>query len=125
MTRKQKFNYNQLTLPLSEVRDRAAALSIDHRAKAFWFLASTCMLSFVLYVYAVNATAHNVAMRASLEREAAELTGELATLEFQYISLQGDVTLARAAEYGFEEVKEPLYVSKTSGNSLSFNTQSR
>ncbi len=64
-------------------------------------------------------------MRASLEREAAELTGELATLEFQYISLQGDVTLARAAEYGFEEVKEPLYVSKTSGNSLSFNTQSR
>ncbi len=124
MMRKQKFNYNQLSLPLGEGR-AATALSFENRTKAFWALSSACLLSLVLYVYAVNATAHNVAMRASLEREAAELTGELASLEFQYINLQGDVTLTRAAEYGFEEVKEPLYVSKTAGNSLSFNTQSR
>jgi len=66
-----------------------------------------------------------VALRASLEREATELSGELATLEFQYIARTGEVTLEMAQQYGFVEVKEPLYVSRDGAPSLSFNTENR
>ncbi len=112
-----------MTLPFSQ--GRAMAFSYEHRTAAFWVLSAACLLSLVTYVYAVNATAHNVSLRASLERESTELNTELATLEFQYIALKSGVTLETAHEYGFTEVKEPLYVSRGENNSLSFNTQSR
>ena len=120
----KNINLNQLSLPFSQGRSRA--ISYDDRVRAFWFLTGACFLSLVVYVYAVNATARNVALRASLEKESTELGAELATLEFQYIDLKGEVTIERAGEYGFQEVKEPLYVSRESSEaSLSFNTQNR
>jgi hypothetical protein len=124
MKRKINFNEQQLTLPFGQ--GRVMAFSYEHRAKTFWILSAACLLSLVSYVYAVNATAHNVSQRASLEREATELNTELATLEFQYIGLKSGVTLETAHEYGFTEVEKPLYVSRGEGRgSLSFNTQSR
>lgn len=125
-----RHNESQLSLPFSS-RGTAgsaasSALSYDNRQRFFWTLASACLLSLGLYIYAVNATAHNVAMRAALETEASSLNANLATLEFRYISLKNEVTLETARQYGFTEVKEPTYVSReASASSLSFNTQTR
>lgn len=95
----------------------------EDRVRAFWFLASLCFVAFGFYVYAVSATAHNVAMRAELEREASNISAELATLEFQYIKLQNEVTLSRALELGFTEVETPLYATRGDYHSFSFNTR--
>lgn len=115
-------NFNQLTLPFSQGR-KSIAISLDDRSKAFWFLAGACLFSLVVYIYAVNATAHHVAERASLEEKSAELNADLATLEFQYIAMTSNVTLDVAKSYGFTEVEKPLYVSRDKEESLSFNTE--
>jgi len=98
-------------------------LSYENRAHLFWFLAGVSFLSLFIYFYAINATARNVALRGNLERETQELSSEIAKLEFEYIELRGKVTLEKARELGFAEVKEPLYITtRKSGESLSFNT---
>lgn len=95
----------------------------EDRVRAFWFLLSLCFIAFGFYVYAVSATAHNVAMRAELGREASNISAELATLEFQYIKLQNEVTLSKAQELGFAEVEAPLYATRGDYHTFSFNTR--
>jgi hypothetical protein len=122
---KKRMSLNQLPLPfLSQrgVQSRVRSISIDDRARAFWFLAGALIFALGAYVYAVNATAHHVAERASLEREATDLNAALADLEFQSIALKNDITLEVARAHGFEEVEQPLYVAKKSAASLSLNT---
>ena len=127
MKKNINLNLNQLSLPFSSLgskRGMARALSsvsYDDRAKAFWFLTGACLFALATYVYAVNATAHHVAERAALEREASDLSAEIATLEFRSIALKGDITLDLARQYGFEEVEKPLYVASDKADSLSFN----
>ena len=74
-------------------------------------------------MYAVNALARNVAERQELERQVASLSAELGALEFAYIEKRNAITLEMARELGFSEVKSPLYVSRGTASSLSFNTQ--
>ncbi len=107
------------------MKSKIKAISYEDRARTFWFLASVCLISLGAYVYAVNATAHHVAMRAELEREAVELHTELAELEFQYIKLKNEVTIDVARELGFTEVQNPLYIARENTASLSFNSESR
>lgn len=125
MNMKTRISLNQLSLPFGQRAGgrRALALSYEDRVKAFWFLSSALLVAFVAYVYAVNATAHHVAERAALEREASNLNAELATLEFQSIAMKNDVTIEVARQYGFEEVAQPLYVAKKSDAALSFNAK--
>ncbi len=134
---KRKLNLNQLALPFDLLGQRSfsslgrkggmaralSSVSYDDRVKAFWFLAGACLFALATYVYAVNATAHHVAERAALEREASDLSAEIATLEFKSIALKGDITLELAHQYGFKEVEQPLYVAADKDNSLSFNAQ--
>ncbi len=116
-------NLNQLALPFGQTR--SDVLSYENRAKAFWALSFVCLACLVIYIYAVNATARNVSLRASLEREANDLNTEIASLEFQYIARTNNITPEIARQYGFVETAEPLYVSKGEDSSLSFNTQNR
>ena len=120
MTRKITFNHNQLTLPLGE--RGSIAISYDHRARFFLVLATISILSFVAYIYAINATARNVAVRQDLERQIADIATDLDSLEFSYIELKNNVTMELAYQYGFSEVRNPLYVSRTRPTALSFNT---
>ncbi len=120
---KTKMTLNQMSLPFGEAK--AELLSYDNRVKTFWTLAMLCLLAFVAYFYAINVTAHNVAQRGALEREAGNLTTEIASLEFQYIGLKDQVTIETAHGLGFKEVSNPLYVARGGNNSLSFNTVNR
>lgn len=99
--------------------------SIEDRQRFFWFLAGICFFSLILYIYAIEATARNVALRANLETRVAEANGQLSSLEFAYIELKNNVSIELARSYGFEEVGSPLYVSRSTANSLTLNTESR
>jgi len=125
MKKNLNLNLNQLPLPFSNGKTAKvlSAVSYDDRVRAFWFLAGAFLFALATYIYAVNATAHHVAERAALEREAANLSSEIATLEFQSIALKSDITLDVARSYGFTEVEKPLYVSADKANSLSFNAE--
>lgn len=121
MSRKIQFNYNQPELPFGERRSKA--LSIDDRQRFFWFLAGVSLLSLAVYVYAINATAHHIAVRQNLEKEVAQATSNLGSLEFARIELTNAVTIDTAEEYGFTEVRQPLYVTRDSADSLTLNTE--
>lgn len=124
MSRKFIFNNeNQMPLPFSQSgQTRSRAISIEDRERTFWFLASVSLLSLFVYIYAINAAAHHIAVRQNLEKEVAETNTRLSTLEFNVIALKNNVTLEVAQSYGFEEVSAPLYVSRTSSaSSLTFN----
>lgn len=123
MNKRNTANYNQLYLPFGERGSKV--LSLEARQKAFWFLVSVSVFSLFIYVYAVNATAHHIATRQNLEREVAQVEGRLSSLEFASIALKNSITIETAREYGFAEVKEPLYVSRDSFNSLTLNTSVR
>jgi hypothetical protein len=122
MPRKINFdNDNQMHLPFNQAQSRS--ISFEDRERAFWFLVSASLLSLVVYVYAINAAAHHIAVRENLEKQVAETNARLGTLEFNVIALKNNITLEVAQNYGFSEVKAPLYVSRTGTESaLSFNT---
>jgi len=123
MNKRSISNYNQLYLPFGQRSGRV--LSLEDRQKAFWFMVSVSVFSLFVYVYAINATAHHIATRQNLEREVAQMEGRLSSLEFASIALKNSITIETAREYGFAEVKEPLYVSRDSLNTLTLNTSVR
>lgn len=119
--RRIKFNHNQLTIPFGDKSQ--IALSIDGRERFFWFLVSVSVFSLLIYVYAINAAAHHIAVRQNLESEVTALNSSLGSLEFDSIALKNAITMEVASIYGFEEVREPLYVSRNSpATALTLNT---
>lgn len=83
------------------------------------------ILSLSIYIYAVNATARNIVARQDLERQIANTRANLNSLEFAYIELKNNITIELAYLYGFKEVRNPLYISRTNPASLSYNTLRR
>ena len=102
--------------------NKTRTISYDNRVRFFWTMVVVSILSIFIYVYAVNATARNIVTRQSLERQIGNISANLNSLEFAYIELKNNVTIELAYYYGFKEVKNPLYVSRTNRASLSFNT---
>jgi hypothetical protein len=123
MNKRINSNFNQQSLPFGE--SKARAITLEDRQRVFWFLAGASALSIFIYIYAVNATAHHLAVRQNLESEVSEMSSEISRLEFEAIALRNDVTIDTARQLGFTEVKEPLYVSRTSAGSLTLNTVTR
>ena len=97
-------------------------LGYERRVIFFWILVGVSFLSLGAYIYAVNSMARSIAFRQSLEREMINVSANLHSLEFSYIELKNSVTMELAEQYGFQEVRNPLYVSRTPTASLSFNT---
>jgi len=123
MNKRLKFNQDQLSLPFGQ--KTARALSLEDRQKAFWFLVSASLCCVLVYIYAMNAAAHNIAVRQNLEREVSETNARLSTLEFASIELRNSVTIETARTYGFTEISEPLYVSRSAPSALTLNTPAR
>ena len=104
---------------------KARTITYTHRAYFFWALTAISILSLILYIYAINATARNIAHGQKFERQIAQIGNNLDSLEFTYIGIKNNVTLELAHQYGFKEVRNPLFVSRSSNNSLSFNNLRR
>lgn len=102
-----------------------ASAGYEHRVRFFWVLVIVSLLSLCIYIYTINALARNIALRQDLERQIAEISINLDSLEFAYIELRNNVTMELAYYYGFREAKSPLYVSRIRNAPLSFNTFNR
>lgn len=103
----------------------SSPIGYSYRVRLFWILVAVSLISFCLYIYAINVTARNIAAGQESERQIAKISAGLDSLEFAYIELKNNVTMELAKAYGFNEVKSPLFVSRTRAASLSFNTLNR
>ena len=100
---------------------KTRVISYENRVRFFWALVAISILSLSVYIYAINVTARNIALRQNLEEQVATVSTSLSSLEFAYIKLKNNVTLELARHYGFREVRNPLYISRTPSAPLSFN----
>ena len=123
MKRRINIHESQLALPFGE--GRVMAISYESRTRFFWSLITLSAFSLLAYVYAINATAHHIAVREHLEEKVAHIESELGALEFAYIDLRNNVSIETARELGFKEVREPLYVSRKTDSALTLNTVTR
>lgn len=94
----------------------------NYRTHFFWIMVAVSIFSLFIYIYAINATTRNIALRETLERQIATMSTSLDSLEFTYIELKNNITIELAHNQGFREVNNPLYVSRAPKASLSFNT---
>ncbi|MDO8569757.1 MAG: hypothetical protein Q7R89_03235 [bacterium] len=104
---------------------RRGQAGYNQRAHFFWALVTISVCSLFIYIYAINATARNIAASQDLERRMVNISANFNSLEFAYIELRNNITLELAYQYGFREVKSTLYVSRAHSPSLSFNTVKR
>ena len=123
MSRRNVISENQLALPFRQ--GGARAISYDQRVRFFWLLACVSIGSLVLYMYSIQATAQNIAVRQELQARGAEASGKLGALEFTYIELKNGVSMELASHYGFQEAEAPLYVSRNQPSALTLNTDTR
>lgn len=96
-------------------------ISYDIRVRVFWTLVSILALSLGVYIYAVLGTINNNVARENLVRESSELSARVSELEFEDIALRNTYDLETALARGFNEVRNPIYVSRDSV-SLTLNT---
>lgn len=99
------------------------AISYDVRIRAFWTLASVCIIAFAVYIYAVNMTIRNTAIRQKLESDVTELAVDQSALEFARISRSQEISIEVAYAHGFEDVDAPLYISRVPGSALTYNAR--
>ncbi len=95
-------------------------LQINREKTLFWTLVGILLLCAGFYMYCINTTVHNVVARQNLESEASQLTLSIGSQEFKYISKRNSITLAVAQSLGFREVSAKTFISKKSGNQVSF-----
>lgn len=98
-------------------------ISYDTRRSTFWTLIFISALSLVLYIYGVSATVRNTVARQNLESAVAGINTRIGEMEFTYIGLKNAVSLETAYARGFQNVTEPVYISRSASRSLSMNTR--
>lgn len=84
-------------------------------------LIGACIVAVVIYASLLASTMFYATETTSYNRQIAETTGSLSELEFEYISLKQSVTIAKAKELGFEEVKTPVFVRADNTVAVSMN----
>ena len=99
-------------------------ISYDNRARIFWVIVGVALCSVGTYIYAVLATVHHTIAREALLGQSATLSTSVSELEFKNIALKNTVNINTALSMGFNEVKNPIFVSRTR-ESLSFNSVGR
>lgn len=66
----------------------------------------------IVYVYCMNATVRQVALRQELEVASRSLVSEVSTLEFAYMDLKNEITLDDAHAFGFVEAPQMKVVTR-------------
>lgn len=100
---------------------KTKTISYETRAHFFWFMVGISVLSLFVYFYAINSIAQNTALRQNLEARVADAAGRVGGLEFSYIELRNSITFEMAKNYGFKEVRTPLYVTRHTSSTLTLN----
>jgi hypothetical protein len=84
-------------------------------------LIAACIATVVVYAALLASTMFYATETTSFNRQIADATGSLSELEFEYINLKQSVTIAKAKELGFEEVKNPIFVRADTSVAVSLN----
>ena len=100
---------------------RTKTISYDSRIRIFWALVLLVVMSFGLYVYALNAVIRNTVARQNLELVAADLSTQASSLEYAYINLKNKISIDMAYAQGFKDISSPIYISRARANSLTMN----
>lgn len=107
------------------MNSQAKVLSYDNRVRLFWTLVVLFVISLGLYVYGVNATVRNTVVRQELEVHVSNLSLAISEMEFSYISLKNNVNIDIAYARGYQDVSKPIYITRGSSRSLSYNALTR
>lgn len=98
-------------------------ISYDARTRIFWTLTVTSVLFLAIYVFSVYATIANTVARQELESRVTQLNLEQGRLEFEYIEKRNNINIEMAYQYGLKDDMSPVYVSRTTANTLTMNTR--
>ncbi|MBX4209199.1 hypothetical protein KW799_00665 [Candidatus Parcubacteria bacterium] len=87
-----------------------------------WALLGVIFAFVFAYAYFINATISNIVATKDMQSKLGALTSSVSGLESRYLAAKSSLTKDDAFAMGFTEPKgEPVYVSKVSIGSLSFN----
>jgi len=103
---------------------KSKVLSIKIREKIFWTMLSVFVVSLGLYVHSLLSIINHVVVKESLVKSNNLLTQKVSELEFKNVALKNKINIEFAVARGFSEVKNALYVSRSSV-SLTLNTEGR
>ena len=95
---------------------KAAILNIHTNQKAITALIGIAVFSAAYYVYAVNVTVRNVALRQTQESELSQTVAIIGELEFSYIDMKNTVDMKLATSLGFRPIEDATFVSRDSSS---------
>lgn len=104
---------------------QAKTISYDIRVRIFWTLVGLSVLAFGVYIYSINMTIRNTALRQELQAQVAQESAELSELEFAYITKRNEIGIELASTFGLKEVRNPAYASRARNSAFTFNTVRR
>lgn len=84
-------------------------------------LIGACVLAMFIYASLLASTMFFAKETMSYSSQVAEASGSLSNLEFEYISLKQSVTMTKAEELGFAEVKKPIFIRADQAVAVSMN----
>ncbi len=86
----------------------------------FWFLVSILGLCTLVYILSIHATVRNIVTRENVEERISNLSLDIASKEFQYISQKNTITKVLATTLGFSEVQSRTYISPEQTKQVSY-----
>jgi len=90
---------------------------------SLFFISLICLgLLFLLYAYFVNQTIINVVAREKIEKDIADVSGEIGDTEFDYMTLRNNLTLDVAYAKGFKDTEVTAFVSPGKSLPITYNS---
>ncbi len=80
-----------------------------------------CACALIFYIANLGYMMKNASDNSQFARSISTITSSLAESEFQYIALKQSVTLEKAGEMGFVEVKKPQFIGLDRETAMSIN----
>ncbi len=91
--------------------------------KIFYILASFFAVGIAFYLYLVSHAIFNIIERKNIESDIRNLSGEISTIQIEYITLSKKIDYSLAESLGFKEAKDVYFASrKTSVGALIKNS---
>jgi len=105
------------------MKTKTLTLTYTYSKILFWISVMSIVLLALAYMFFVNETVRSVVLRQQLEKQVSSLDSTIATLEFEYVSQSHSIDLVLATALGFNEARNPTFVSKK--QAVSFGTTGR
>lgn len=94
------------------------------RVLVTWGLLFACLFSIIMYAYSVNKAIFEAVSARNISSKIGELNTRLSALQTQYLSLQNEATLSKAAQLGLAETDARRFISrKALGQGLSLRDE--